>query len=340
MRKINYFWFIVIVILFAFLWLVSEILVPFIVGILLAYVLNPSLLKLKKMGLNHYFSVFILLMLSFLLFFSSFIFMIPLFIKQFNFLLEKVPFILDKNLNLFLIQLDKFLPFEIQNTSYPDIFYKIFSIENEKIISTTISFLTITFNSGLAFINVFGLILITPIIAWYILSDWDKLIKFVKNIVPQKQKKIFENILNSVDKILSSFFRGQLIVSIILVLYYLSVFLIIGVEGAFAIALLIGILTFLPYIGSLVGLLITLSIAGIQFGNINIFILIIVLFVVGQLLESYFLTPRFIGRNVGLHPAVIIFSLLAGGAIFGFVGVLLAVPITAILFSFILKNNS
>ena len=122
-------------------------------------------------------------------------------------------------------------------------------------------------------------------------------------------------------------------------LYYLIALLIIGVEGAFAAAFSIGVLSFIPYLGTFIGLLIVLSLTAIQFASINIILIVFMIFILGQFIESYYLTPKYIGKSVGLHPVIIIFSLLVGANIFGLLGVLLAVPFTAILLSLISKSK-
>lgn len=338
--KNRYFWLIWSIIFFIFLWLASDILLPFVVGVIIAYILNPSLLKLKKLGLGHKLSVSILLLISFVIFVGTFLFLVPLFIEQFSNLIEKIPAFIDNNYNFVLTYLNKLIPNNYNDSEYSEILYNLLIKESEKIIFVIISILQSAIKSGIAFINVLGLLIITPIVSWYILSDWDKLIEFVKNLVPKKDIKKFKSIIKQSDSIISSFFRGQLTVSVILAAYYFASLLLIGTDGAFVIGLSIGILSFIPYIGSILGLLIALSITGMQFASLNITMIVIIIFIIGQLIESYYLVPKYIGKNVGLHPVIIILSLMAGGSIFGILGVLLSVPIVAILFSFIPKNSN
>jgi len=338
--KNRYFWLIWGVVFFAFLWLASDILLPFVVGVIIAYVLNPSLLKLKKLGLGHKLSVSILLLISFVIFVGTFLFLVPLFIDQFSNLIKKMPVVLDNNYNFVLTYLNKLAPSNYSESEYSEILHNLLLKESEKIIFAIISILQNAIKSGIAFVNVLGLLIITPIVSWYILSDWAKLIAFVKNLVPKKDIKKFTIIIKQSDSIISSFFRGQLTVSSILAVYYFTSLLLIGTDGAFVIGLSIGILSFIPYIGSILGLLIALSITGMQFASLNITMIVITIFIIGQLIESYYLVPKYVGKNVGLHPVIIILSLLAGGIIFGILGILLSVPIVAILFSFIPKHSS
>ena len=331
---------ITIFISFIFLWLVSEVLLPFIMGFFIAYILSPSLDKLKGIGIGHQFSVSILILISLIFFLGTFIFLIPLFIQQFDLLFEKLPEIFDKNFIWLIEKLTSIIPVNIVESNYKDFLYNIFSNQGEKIILASFGFIKSILQSGLAILNIIGLIVITPVVAWYLLNDWGKIKNFVENLIPSKEKKRFEEVIGNADKIISSFFRGQLTVSFLIAIYYLIALLIIGLEGAFAAAFSIGVLSFVPYLGTFIGLIIVLSLTAIQFASINIILIVLMLFIIGQFIESYYLTPKYIGKNVGLHPVIIIFSLLVGGNIFGLLGVLLAVPFTAILLSLIPKSKT
>ena len=331
---------ITIFISFIFLWLVSEVLLPFIMGFFIAYILSPSLDKLKGIGIGQQFSVSILILISLIFFLGTFIFLIPLFIQQFDLLFEKFPEIFDKNFIWLIEKLTSIIPVNIVESNYKDFLYNIFSNQGEKIILASFGFIKSILQSGLAILNIIGLIVITPVVAWYLLNDWGKIKNFVENLIPSKEKKRFEEVIGNADKIISSFFRGQLTVSFLIAIYYLIALLIIGLEGAFAAAFSIGVLSFVPYLGTFIGLIIVLSLTAIQFASINIILIVLMLFIIGQFIESYYLTPKYIGKNVGLHPVIIIFSLLVGGNIFGLLGVLLAVPFTAILLSLIPKSKT
>lgn len=331
---------ITIFISFIFLWLVSEILLPFIMGFLIAYILSPSLDKLKGIGIGHQFSVSILVLISLIFFLGTFIFLIPLFIQQFDLFFEKFPGIIDKNFIWLIEKLTSVIPVNIVESNYKDFLYNIVSNQGEKIILTSVGFIKSILQSGLAILNIIGLIVITPVVAWYLLNDWGKIKNYIEKLIPSKEKKRFYEVIDNTDKIISSFFRGQLTVSCLIAFYYLIALLIIGVEGAFAAAFSIGVLSFIPYLGTFIGLLIVLSLTAIQFASINIILIVFMIFILGQFIESYYLTPKYIGKNVGLHPVIIIFSLLVGGNIFGLLGVLLAVPFTAILLSLIPKSKT
>jgi predicted PurR-regulated permease PerM len=140
--------------------------------------------------------------------------------------------------------------------------------------------------------------------------------------------------------VLSSFFRGQFIVSIMLMVFYSILLSLLKIEGAISIGFIIGILSFIPYLGTIIGLSITLLFAFLQFSDLSIILYIIGIFVSGQFIESYILVPKYISKNVGLHPLIGMFALLSGGAAFGILGVLIAIPFTAVLYVVFTENKS
>ena len=324
-----------ILLFLAFLWLVSAILLPFIVGILLAYILNPLVIKLESIGLAHLFSVLIALFISLCFFFGGFIFLIPVCIEQFSIIISKFPLIYEHLLHFID---DKF--HNILNDNYLDSFKNILSTKSNELIEILINIFSVSFGKGKALLNILGLIIITPVVTCYILYDWEKIIKYVRDNIPKNYKNTIDNKLPKIDIVLSSFFRGQFIVSLILMIFYSSFLSILKIEGAISIGFMIGILSFIPFLGTIIGLSITLLFSLIQFSTFSIIFYILGIFVVGQFIESYILVPKYISKNVGLHPLVGMFALLAGGAAFGLLGVLIAIPLTAVLCVVFLEKKS
>ena len=318
-----------ILFLLVFLVLASEILMPFLVGIILAYVLNPIVKKLDKIGLYHVISVILVLFLSLFLFFGSFIFLIPIFLDQLEIVVKKMPILLD-NISIYIRNFNDNLNI-IDENIYSDYFANFIESKSGQIFKYLLDFITISLNKTLAFFNLLGLLLITPIVTFYILFDWDQIIENINFKFSSYLSKGLDKKITNINNVLSSFFRGQLIVNFILAIYYSFTLYIIGVEGSVSIGFLIGILSFIPYLGSLVGLLISLSFTIIQFGSFNFILLVLLVFILGQLLESYYLSPRFVSRSVGLHPLFSMFVIIAAGAAFGVIGILLAIPISAVM---------
>ena len=318
-----------ILFLLVFLVLASEILMPFLVGIILAYVLNPIVKKLDKIGLYHVISVILVLFLSLFLFFGSFIFLIPIFLDQLEIVVKKMPILLD-NISIYIRNFNDNLNI-IDENIYSDYFANFIESKSGHIFKYLLDFITISLNKTLAFFNLLGLLLITPIVTFYILYDWDQIIENINFKFSSYLSKGLDKKITNINNVLSSFFRGQLIVNFILAIYYSFTLYIIGVEGSVSIGFLIGILSFIPYLGSLVGLLISLSFTIIQFGSFNFILLVLLVFILGQFLESYYLSPRFVSRSVGLHPLFSMFVIIAAGAAFGIIGILLAIPISAVM---------
>ena len=318
-----------ILFLLVFLVLASEILMPFLVGIILAYVLNPIVKKLDKIGLYHVISVILVLFLSLFLFFGSFIFLIPIFLDQLEIVVKKMPILLD-NISIYIRNFNDNLNI-IDENIYSDYFANFIESKSGQIFKYLLDFITISLNKTLAFFNLLGLLLITPIVTFYILYDWDQIIENINFKFSSYLSKGLDKKITNINNVLSSFFRGQLLVNFILAIYYSFTLYIIGVEGSVSIGFLIGILSFIPYLGSLVGLLISLSFTIIQFGSFNFILLVLLVFILGQLLESYYLSPRFVSRSVGLHPLFSMFVIIAAGAAFGVIGILLAIPISAVM---------
>jgi predicted PurR-regulated permease PerM len=185
--------------------------------------------------------------------------------------------------------------------------------------------------SGVAFANLLSLLFITPVVAFYLLRDWDHFVRRIDDLLPLEHRKTILAQFREVDRNLAGFARGQASVCLVLAIYYALGLTLVGLEFGLVVGLGIGLISFIPYVGSITGLIVSLGIALAQFPTWGPVGLVLGVFVVGQILEGYVLTPRLVGNRVGLHPVWVIFALLAGGTLFGFVGLLLAVPVAAVI---------
>ena len=316
-----------ILLFIAFLWLASSILLPFLMGLILAYVLNPLVIKLEKIGLGHFLSVSIALIISICFFLGGFIFLIPVLLDQLNDIIIKLPIIYNKILSFIEGSFRGYINYD----NYLGSINSILTDKSGEIISVIISLLSGAFLKGKAFITIIGLSIITPIVTCYVLYDWEKIKTYLTNLIPKKQKKPLSKKIIKIDHVLSSFFRGKFIISLFLILYYSILLTFINIDGAISIGAIIGVLSFIPYLGTILGLILALSFSVLQTGAFISLLYVFIIFIVGQFLESYILEPKFISKNVGLHPLVGMFVIIAGGAAFGIIGVLLSVPITAVL---------
>ncbi|MSP20064.1 MAG: AI-2E family transporter [Alphaproteobacteria bacterium] len=187
-------------------------------------------------------------------------------------------------------------------------------------------------NRGLALFNLLSLLLITPVVAFYLLRDWDRFVAVIDSLLPRQHADTIREQARRVDEVLAAFVRGQGMVALADGLVYATGLSLVGLEFGLVIGLAAGLLSFVPYLGALLGAFTALMVALLQWGLDPVRIgLVIAVFVSGQLLENAVWQPRLLGSRVGLHPVWVIFGVLAGGALFGFVGVLLAVPVAAAL---------
>jgi predicted PurR-regulated permease PerM len=184
---------------------------------------------------------------------------------------------------------------------------------------------------GVAIANLLSLIFITPVVSFYLLRDWDRLVAQVDSCLPRGSVGVVREQAGLIDRTLAGWVRGQFTVCLVLGTYYAAGLTLAGLDFGLVIGLLAGLLSFIPFVGAAVGLVGSVGLALVQFDDWLRIAIVAGVFFVGQAVEGNFLTPRLVGDRVGLHPVWVIFALLAGGALFGFVGVLLAVPVAATL---------
>jgi predicted PurR-regulated permease PerM len=184
---------------------------------------------------------------------------------------------------------------------------------------------------SLAFFNVVSLIFITPIVTFYLLRDWDVLVAKIDSWLPPRYAPTIHRQMYEIDRTLAGFARGQATICLFLAIFYGVGLTAIGLDFGLAIGVFAGLLSFIPYVGSVVGLIVSVGLAYVQFDNWVWVVVTAGIFFAGQAIEGNILQPKLLGENVGLHPVWVIFALLAGGALFGFLGLLLAVPVMAVI---------
>jgi predicted PurR-regulated permease PerM len=196
----------------------------------------------------------------------------------------------------------------------------------------SLSVLTHLKDSGAAFFAFLVNLALIPVVMFYLLRDWNKFVAAIDGLIPRRWHAKTAEIAHDIDGVLAEFLRGQALVMLCLCVYYSLLLWLVGLHSALPIGILTGLLVFIPYVGFSMGFLLALVAALLQPGaGVSLLILTICVYGAGQILESYFLTPRLVGERIGLHPIAVIFALLAFGALFGFVGVLLALPVSAAL---------
>jgi predicted PurR-regulated permease PerM len=193
-----------------------------------------------------------------------------------------------------------------------------------------VSFLQSLWSGGRALISIFAFIIITPVVAVYVLYDWPKMVARVDSWIPRTHRELIRSLARDMDLAVAGFVRGQSSVALILGSYYAVALTITGLNFGLLIGFMAGLLTFIPYVGSMFGLVVATGVALVQFWpELTPIFVVIGIFLFGQFVEGYILAPKLVGESIGLHPVWLMFSLLAFGALFGFVGLLLAVPLAA-----------
>jgi predicted PurR-regulated permease PerM len=320
--------------LFAFSWFigsVSAILFPFISAIIIAYFLDPLADKLERFKLSRPLSALVILSIFIAAISVIGILVIPALYKEFLSLVGAIP----RYSNIFLSETYPKITAFLQENGYEvdSNFRQYLREENvAKIFNFSNGVVGSFMQSSITVINILSLVFITPILVFYLLKDWNLLVDNVDKYLPSKYAFKIRKIFLKIDITLSGYVRGQFNVCLILGVMYAIGLTIIGLNFGFLIGFLTGIMAFVPYVGMLIGVGIAIIISlfqwGLDFGQIG---LLGGVFIAGQMIESNFLTPKLVGKKIGLHPVWVIFAIFAFGVLFGFVGVLLAVPMAAIL---------
>jgi predicted PurR-regulated permease PerM len=323
------FWVAGIVLFFVLLYLLRGILLPFVLGMATAYFLDPVADRLEKWGVSRGYATFALTMCFFLGLLVISILIVPLLAEQLSGLLTALPAYITEFNKSVVPELSRWLrglpPQQIESikSAVADTSGAVVKLSGE--------FITGIFTSGMTIITMFSLILITPVVAFYLLRDWDHMTARLDALLPRRHADTIREQLQIVDQTLAGFVRGQLNVCLLLGIFYAIGLSLVGLKFGVVIGFITGFLVIFPYIGLMVGMTVGLGVAFFQFDSYQQMAPVLAVFIIGQCIEGYFITPKLVGEKVGLHPVWIIFGMLAGAALFGFVGVLLAVPITAVL---------
>jgi predicted PurR-regulated permease PerM len=322
------FWLIALVVFVIFLMVFSSILLPFIAGMALAYFLDPVADWLERRGLSRMMATVVILITFVILFALSLMIIIPLLVTQAAEFFEKLPGYITQLQGLITGFNPELLPSWI--SSQMDTIKQSFST----ILAEGAGFLGTVFkqiwNSGMALVNILSLFVITPVVAFYLLLDWDRMIAKVDSWVPRDHVANVRQLATEMDAAIAGFVRGQGSICIILGLFYGIGLSFAGLNFGLLIGLFAGLISFVPYVGSLVGLVLAVGVALVQFWpDYFQIILVAVIFFAGQFFEGNILQPKLVGSRVGLHPVWLMFALVAFGALFGFVGLMVAVPAAA-----------
>jgi predicted PurR-regulated permease PerM len=314
--------------------LLGPVLTPFVAAAILAYALNPGVdwLASRRIGKLHVprmLAVIVMLLLLLVALLALILIVVPMLQKQIPLLQEKIP--------NFVIRLNDFISPRLQElgmevrldrAGIKEMLMQYFSTSGDEIWSVILSSVKV---GGTAVLGWIATLMLIPIVLFYLLVDWHALLNRVKNAVPRRWVDRTVVMATEADSLLAQYLRGQLLVILILAIYYSGALAIAGFDVALPVGIITGLLVFIPYLGFGLGLILALIAAVLQFDGVYGLIAVALIYGVGQALESFFLTPYLVGERIGLHPLAVIFALLAFGQLFGFVGVLLALPASAVL---------
>lgn len=307
------------------LWLLGNTLMPFIVGGAIAYFLDPVADRLELAGLSRAAATALITVAALLIFIMLFLLVIPTLIGQLTQLIEALPGLFG--------QLQHFI-----NERAPNLLAEGSALREQIaklgpfLQSRAGDLLNAALGSANRLVNIVVFLLVVPVVAVYMLLDWDKMIARIDDLLPRDHRPTIRHLAGEVDRTLAGFIRGQGSVCLILGGFYALALMLAGLNYGLVIGVIAGLISFIPYIGSLVGGGMAIGLALFQFwGDWTMIAAIAIIFGAGQMLEGNVLTPRLVGGSVGLHPVWLLLALSVFGALFGFVGMMVAVPVAAVI---------
>jgi predicted PurR-regulated permease PerM len=320
----------VLVAFWVMLELFASVLLPFVMAAGIGYFLDPLATRLTRLGVPRGVAAILLVVTLLALGLAFALLLYPLIVAQIGILFARVP---DYTVAVraFAAEQISHLQQRLGSDYIDEKLRDLVGGQAGTMVSFIAGALRGLIGGGFALFNVISLVIVTPVVAFYLLRDWPAMVREIDAWLPRRYAGILRAQALEVDRILSAWLRGQAICCLILALYYAVALSAVGLDLGLIVGISAGLLSFIPYVGSITGLVVAIGLAFAQFPTWGGVIAVGVVFVIGQLLEGYVIYPRFLGDRVELHAVWVIFALFAGGAAFGFVGVLLAVPVAAII---------
>ena len=314
------------------LWLLGPVLTPFVVAAVLAYALTPLVNKLDRMGKGRLPRVVAVILVELLFIIATlclFLLIVPIVAKEIPLIREQVPLLADRitnGLTPWLAQYGIYVSLDID--SLKTLALKYLNANYEDMAGSLLSSLRLGGSVALAII---GNAVLIPVALFYLLMDWDKFVARMLELVPPPMRSAFDSFTDEADSVLGQYLRGQMLVMLVMAVFYAIGLALFGLDLALPIGIFTGLAMFIPYLGFGIGLILALFAGLLQFASVKAIVMVVVVYGIGQLVESFYFTPRLVGERIGLHPLAVIFALLAFGQVFGFVGVLIALPASAVL---------
>ncbi|MBK8439802.1 MAG: AI-2E family transporter [Rhodobacter sp.] len=317
------YWGVAAVVFLLLLWFLGDIMLPFLVGGAIAYFLDPIADRMERTGLSRAMSTTVISLAALLLTVLLVLAIIPSLAEQLTALVNSAPEIA-KRLQGFLVE------------RFPDL------ADSTSTVRTTLANIAATIqskggelvsglvSSALGVVSVVVFLLVVPVVAFYLLLDWDRMIERIDSLLPRDHAPVIRRLAGEIDAVLAGFVRGQVSVCLLLGVYYSVALILAGLQFGLIVGAIAGTITFIPYVGALVGGALAIGLALFQFWGDWVSIgVVAAIFAAGQFIEGNILTPKLVGKSVGLHPVWLLFALSAFGTVFGFAGMLVAVPVAA-----------
>ncbi len=320
-------WTIAFIALVLFIWTFSGAVTPFLAGMALAYFLDPIADRLEALGASRLLATVVVAAGAIAVAVLALLILVPLIVEQVAALLREGP--------EYLSMAQEFVA-RIVSDRAPDAFgeggvlRKAFDAFGARMQEFSVALVEGVFSGGLALIDFLALAVVTPVVAFYLLLDWDRMVDEIDHWLPRRQAPVIRRLARDIDRVLAGFVRGQFTVCLILGTFYAVTLVALGLNFGLVVGLFAGLVSFIPFVGALLGGVLSIGIALAQFWGDWVMIgAVALVFLVGQSVEGNVLTPKLVGGSVGLHPVWLMFALACFGAVLGFTGLLIAVPAAA-----------
>ncbi|KZK82709.1 AI-2 transport protein TqsA [Pseudovibrio sp. Ad13] len=328
-NKRLFFWLLAFIAFILFLSVFQSILLPFVAGMALAYLLDPIADYLETHGFGRIWATVTILLIFLIVFTAALLILLPILGKQLIAFLDYLPELAGNLENLLREslgpQMDRLANLSGQTNK---IDWGAFVGQAANFVGGLLSSI---WSGGQALISIIGLAVVTPVVAFYLLLDWDNMIERIDSWLPRDYQQTIRALASDMDSVVAGFVRGQVMMCLILGTFYAVALLLVGLKFGLLIGLTAGLISFIPYVGAIVGFGLSIGVALVQFWPDYFMIgAVLGVFVVGQFLEGNVLQPKLLGGSVGLHPVWLMFALFAFGSLMGFVGMLIAIPAAAV----------
>jgi len=308
-------------------YLLSPILTPFLFAAILAYICNPLVGQMTRRRVPRTLAVTLVMLLLATAFVVLLLVLLPLLIRQVRAIADQAPVYVDWVRTALAPRLEQWLGVQLETAMVREWI----TAHMAEIRDFAVKLLPSLKTGGLAIVGFVVTLVLVPVVLFYFLRDWNNMVKGIDQLVPRRWHKQMTTIAGEIDAVLGQFLRGQLMVMLGMGLFYTIGLWLAGLDYALSVGMLAGLVTFVPYLGVITGLVLATMTGLLQFQELAPLVWIWAVFVAGNLLEGYVLVPWLVGDRIGLHPVAVIFALLAFGSLFGFFGVLLALPVSAAL---------